>query len=79
METDSIIQEITSLPPEAQKQILDFVAFLKTRYPSTPRTTKFRRSKLTEEPFIGMWRNRKDMQDSATWVRHLRRSEWDRS
>ncbi|MBU1399320.1 MAG: DUF2281 domain-containing protein [Proteobacteria bacterium] len=66
---------MTSLPPEAQNQILDFVAFLKTRYPATPRTTKSRQAKLADEPFIGMWRNHEDMRDSTTWVRHLRHHE----
>ncbi len=79
METDSIFQEITSLPPEAQKQILDFVAFLKTRYPAIPRTTKVKKAKLADEPFVGMWRNREEMRDSALWVRRLRHDEWERS
>ena len=63
METPNIVREITSLPPEAQKQILDFMAFLKTRYPPIPTTKKVRRTKLANEPFIGMWRTRRDMQD----------------
>jgi len=53
METASIVQEITSLPPEAQRQVMDFVAFLKTRYPITSVTRKRRRTRLADEPFIG--------------------------
>ena len=33
-------------------------------------------TKLTDEPFIGMWRDREDMQDSGAWVRRVRESEW---
>jgi hypothetical protein len=32
--------------------------------------------KLTAEPFIGMWRDREDMQDSNAWGRRLRECEW---
>lgn len=31
---------------------------------------------LTKEPFVGMWKDRKDLADSAEWVRQLRQSEW---
>ncbi len=76
METANIVREIASLPPEAQKQVVDFLAFLKTRYPRTPVAKKVRRTKLTDEPFIGMWRARADMRDSTAWVRRLRQREW---
>ena len=33
MEATNLVRDIGSLPPEAQKQVSDFVAFLKTRYP----------------------------------------------
>lgn len=77
METSSIAREITSLPPEAQQQVLDFVAFLKTRYPTVSPLKKSKCTKLTDEPFIGMWQDRDDMQNSALWVRNLRYREWE--
>jgi len=77
MDTVNIVREIASLPPEAQKQVIDFVAFLKTRYPTQP-VRKTRRTRLADEPFIGMWRDREDMQDSATKVHCLRQHEWER-
>jgi len=77
METVNIVREIASLPPEAQKQIIDFVAFLKARYPTTQPVRKSRRTRLANEPFIGMWQNREDMQDSTAWVQSLRRHEWE--
>ena len=32
MEQEKIINEISNLPPDAQRQVVDFIAFLKTRY-----------------------------------------------
>jgi len=77
MEMANIAREIESLPPDAQKQVLDFVAFLKARYPSTRPTKTARRTRLSAEPFIGMWKDREEMQDSAVWVRTLRQREWE--
>ena len=79
MEMTRIAQEIASLPPEAQRQVADFVAFLKTRYPARQTVEKTKQTRLADEPFIGMWREREDMQDSVAWVRNLRRREWERS
>lgn len=77
MEESNIVREINSLPPEAQQQVVDFIAFLKSRYPTAHSPRKAKRVKLSEEPFIGMWRKRKDMQDSTEWVRNLRKREWE--
>ena len=79
MENPDIVQDIASLPPEAQKQVADFIAFLKTRYRVVPGGPKTKRTRLANEPFIGMWREREDMQDSTAWVRQLRRSDWERA
>ena len=78
MEIKNFASEMESLPPEAQKQVIDFVAFLKARYASAPTARQAKRNKLANEPFIGMWRKRKDMLDSSTWVRSLRQREWER-
>jgi len=77
MEATLLVQDIASLPPEAQKQVLDFVAFLKARYPAPSRGRKAKRTNLADEPFVGMWRDREDMQDSSAWVRRLREREWE--
>ncbi len=75
MDIAKIAREMASLSPEAQKQIVDFLAFLKARYPSARAAKKGRQSRLTDEPFIGMWRDREDMQDSTAWVRKQR--QWE--
>lgn len=66
-----ILEDIQNLPPEAQKQVSDFVAFLKARY-GLASHKKSKRGKLEDEPFIGMWKDREDMRDSVRWVRTLR-------
>ncbi|NOT04624.1 MAG: DUF2281 domain-containing protein [Anaerolineales bacterium] len=70
-----IVRDINSLPPEVQRQVFDFVAFLQDRYASAP-AKKSRRAKLIKEPFIGMWKDRPDMKDSVDWVRKVRRDQW---
>ena len=32
--------------------------------------------RLSEEVAIGMWKDRRDMEDSTTWLRNLRKREW---
>lgn len=72
MKTTDLIRDLDSLPPEAQKEVLDFIAFLKTRYPSRRIGKKPAPCKLSDEPFVGMWRGREDMTDSRAWIRDLR-------
>jgi hypothetical protein len=78
MTLSELAQEIDSLPPEARKQVEDFIAFLKTRY--TPVSKKrAQKGGLEDEPFVGMWKDREDMRDSVKWVKDLRQKEWTRS
>jgi len=78
MASVDILKEIDSLPAEAQKQVYDFIAFLKTRYSVPVNIRKNRRAKLEDEKFIGMWQGREDMRDSTAWVRNLRSREWEK-
>jgi hypothetical protein len=76
METSNLLKEMASLPIEAQKQVIDFIAFLKTRYPTARVVPKTKRVRLSDEPFIGIWQGREEMRDSTAWVRSLRHREW---
>jgi Protein of unknown function (DUF2281) len=73
MNTAQLLSDIEQLPPEAQHQIEDFIAFIKSRYQSSAKT------KLTDEEFVGMWSDRPEMQDSTQWVKETRQSEWSRN
>jgi hypothetical protein len=37
---------------------------------------RIRKTPLREDPAIGMWKDREDMEDSAAWVREVRQREW---
>jgi hypothetical protein len=75
MTNEEILREINSLPLEAQRQIEDFVAFLRDRYKGTQAATAAILD-LESEPFVGMWRDRDDMRDSSAWARHVRETHW---
>jgi hypothetical protein len=77
MTPKTIWQRLTELPPEAQQEVMDFITFLKSRYRPSRARKMTKPSKLTKEPFVGMWRDRKDLQDSSAWVRNLRKSDWE--
>ena len=78
MDTAKIIRDLSVLPITQQKEIADYIAFLKKRYKKTvsSRTSIPRKQKLSTESFIGIWQNRKDMKDSISWVRNTRLTEW---
>lgn len=76
MKPQDINNDIATLPPEAQQQVFDFIEFLKLRYKRIRPGKKSARNKIANDPFIGIWKDRKDMQDSAEWVRSTRDSEW---
>ena len=76
MEQENIYNDISTLPPKAQQQVVDFIAFLKTRYKQPKATKTAKRKKIINEPFIGIWEGRPDMRDSSKWVRNTRESEW---
>jgi predicted transcriptional regulator len=71
-----LISVLDSLPPEAQRQVADFIAFLKKQHELVSRPTKQNGSDLSRQPFIGMWRDRDDLKDSSAWVRKTRQQEW---
>ena len=77
MNQEAAIRELNTLPPEAQKEALDFIESLIQRYKqSTARQKMKETTSLTEEAFIGMWSDRPEMQDSVQWVRSIRKKEW---
>jgi hypothetical protein len=79
MNQKAIWEGFSTLPPEAQQQVVDFIAFLQTRY-AAPRPRKpLKPVPLKQEDFIGMWRGREDLQDSTAWMRKARAAEWGKA
>lgn len=76
MNQEKLLQDVASLPPIAQKEAIDFIAFLKMRYGQYSAKSRDNVSTIENEPFVGIWKNRSDMTDSNAWVRNMRENEW---
>lgn len=71
-----LINNFTSLPLHAQKEAMNFIAFLQQRYQSPGNSEQAEKPELENEAFVGMWSDRDDLQDSSEWVKSLRNQEW---
>ena len=72
MTNEELLREFTSLPPEGKRIVTDLIAFLRQRYGNSPPAVSPNFAAIDSEDFIGMWRDREDMQDSGAWVRKMR-------
>ncbi|MBN1351926.1 DUF2281 domain-containing protein [candidate division KSB1 bacterium] len=77
MDIKTLIEDFKILPEPAQKELVDFMAFLKLRYTKPSKPAESLKTQLLEEPFLGMWKNRADLKDSTAWIRSIRKKEWD--
>ena len=79
---NTAILDLSSLPEQARQELTDFYQFLKKKYrvpESGRRTSKSTPVQvLSGEGFVGMWKDRADMNDAAGWVREQRESVWSR-
>ena len=71
-------KHFVDLPPDAQQKVTAFILFLERRGKPAASGRSRRQVKLSEEPFVGMWRDRQDMRDGTAWVREIRTREWVR-
>lgn len=76
MINEDILSQFNSLPPDGQRQVLDFIASLLQRYNSSQGIGEQAAREIIDEGFVGMWRDREDMEDSTAWVRSHRQREW---
>ena len=76
MNIETVLADLVALPPQAQEEAADFIAFLRARHaapaPAGPDAA------ADAAAFCGLWRDRADMADAAAWVTSLRRQEWTR-
>jgi hypothetical protein len=66
---ESLVQAIESLSSEEQN-------LLKVRLSHTETPPSSVQPDWQTDPFIGMWSDRTDMNNSTDWVRTLRQQEW---
>ena len=78
MTNQEILDELLVLPDEAQSQVVSLISFLKQKHIYSEPLSALPNSDLINDPFIGMWRDRQDL-ESNTWVRNLRENEWSKS
>ncbi len=73
---EEVAADFLALPPDARYAAAQFIAFLRRQAKPTPARRVSRRVPLRDDPAIGQWRDRADMEDSVAYVRELRRKQW---
>ena len=74
--SSQLSRQYEDLPAAAQRQLSDFAEFLRQKYEVAPSMQPRRATELKDEPFIGMWRDREELEDSSQAVRESRKSQW---
>jgi hypothetical protein len=69
---DQIRARYEALLPEDKRRVDSLIRFLSRRAVLLTGAD----GSIGEDPFIGIWRDRADVQDSSGWVRRLRETEW---
>ena len=77
MQYENVIKDFKELPEIAKQEVADFITFLKIRYFSQQSERQIQRISLREDPFVGLWKERSDLQDSTNWIRTLRKKDWE--
>ncbi len=78
MNLQMILNDIKTLPPDKQEEVVDFIAFLKSRLGTGKEQVASTNAAAKSDSFFGMWRDRDEMADSSSWVRDLRSREWEK-
>ena len=73
-----ITQQTRGLPESAQREVLHYIEFIRSRYPVKPatKTAGKRKTSWSDTPLYGLWQDRAEMADPAAYVRNLRRSRF---
>lgn len=74
---EAVSETVRALSPEQQQKVLEYAQLLQqeTCHPKSSLKQETWRS----HPFVGMWKDRAQRQDSVEWVREVRKSEWRES
>lgn len=80
LEFEQLKKDIDALPEDDRQLVSQFVAMLKKRHDHGSDNSESPRQiqalDLDNEPFVGMWRDRPEMQDSAAWLKQVRQHHW---
>jgi hypothetical protein len=71
-------RKLATLPPMSRQVLLDLIDVLRSTPIAPASALKKNRRPLKKEKFIGLWRGRQEMSNSAAWVASQRRREWSR-
>jgi hypothetical protein len=66
---ETVIQKLTSLPPDGLAEVARFIEFL--QYKARPASSATR-SRSGEHPAFGIWADRPDLQDPVEFAQRLR-------
>ncbi|MEA5511225.1 hypothetical protein VB715_15740 [Crocosphaera sp. UHCC 0190] len=70
---NKIIAKLEQLPESEQERI----AMILLKEVENPEfKAVYSTFSLENQPFVGMWKDRAEMQNSSDWVRQLRRKQW---
>jgi hypothetical protein len=78
VEQEKVWREFMALSAEDQRRVANLIASLRAKSRPALSDGPEKRPNLTDEPFVGMWREREDMRDSDAWLREAREREWMR-
>ena len=76
MEMQKLWLMFETLPSHAKKEVFQFVESLQDKHKSSKKNKTPVTRKLSEEAFIGLWKDRDDFKDSTLWLRDVRGQEW---
>ena len=71
-----LMENFNTLPDDAQRRVVELVELLAKQNLRSKPTHKNRVAALADEKFIGIWKDRIDIEDSNAYVREVRKSEW---
>ncbi len=73
LEFEELKRDITSLPETEQQLVFELVAQLKQRQLTAQSRQQLN---LDQSEFVGLWKDRPELQDSSAWVKQIRQTQW---
>ena len=75
MNQTQFFEDFEALPPKAQQELIDLMMRLKQHYDNSA-SKSHKNMQHDWDSVFGMWKDRKDLQDSTAYVRQLRQNAW---